>query len=70
MKLQEIREIARRNRIEPKGLTKMELIRGIQREEHNFPCFGTAVNGECDQAPCLWREDCFSAAHGVMRIEH
>ena len=62
MKLQEIREMARRNQIEPKGLTKLELIRGIQREENNFDCFATAINGDCDQSNCRWRDDCFDAA--------
>lgn len=38
-------------------LKKDELIRAIQKQEGNYPCFGTAT-GECDQLKCLWREDC------------
>ena len=37
-----------------------EVIRAIQRAEGNFDCYGTAVEGECDQEECLWREDCFN----------
>jgi len=65
MKLQDIRKMARRYRIEPESLTKLELIREIQREK-----FGAAINGECDQSSCLWRDDCCSVVHGVRRTEH
>lgn len=39
--------------------SKKELIRAIQRQEGNFPCFGTATD-YCDQMNCLWREDCLT----------
>jgi hypothetical protein len=39
------------------GLSKVELIRRIQRAEGNFDCFGTAID-YCDQSQCCFREDC------------
>jgi hypothetical protein len=58
MNVQSIREIARGLEIRPGKLNKTELIRSIQTAEGNFPCFGTADAGACDQTGCLWREDC------------
>ena len=62
MELQEIREIARTLGVRSKGMQKAELVRAIQRAEGNFDCFGTAVEDECDQESCMWREDCFFEA--------
>ncbi len=59
MELKEIRGIAKAMGIRTKGMEKADLIRAIQRAEGNFDCFGTAVDEECDQESCLWREDCF-----------
>jgi hypothetical protein len=39
------------------GLSKVELIRQIQRAEGNFDCFGTAKDF-CDQLQCCFREGC------------
>ena len=39
------------------GRKKADLIRDIQRQEGNFPCFGTAES-DCDQTACCWRDDC------------
>lgn len=61
MKIQEIRAIAKVRGIKFAKLSKTDLIRTIQREEGNFPCFGAAVGGSCDQVNCLWREDCLPA---------
>jgi len=60
MKIQSVREIAKLHGIAPRKLGKIELIRTLQREEGNFDCFATAYSGYCDQADCLWREDCFT----------
>lgn len=62
MKLQEVRELARLQQIKTGRLSKTDLVREIQKKEGNFACFATAAAGECDQAGCLWREDCFDAA--------
>jgi len=57
MHIGQIRRIAKQMGIPAVG-TKVELIRSIQRKEGNFDCFGTAVDGYCDQYNCLWRADC------------
>lgn len=62
MTVTEIRKIARTLGIKTGKLRKGELIQAIQNEEQNFPCFGTALNGECDQGACSWREDCLKPA--------
>jgi len=62
MKLEEVRAIAKSHSIKPGHLSKTGLIKMIQTDEGNFDCYATAYNGECDQAGCCWREDCFDAA--------
>ena len=62
MKMEEVRGIAKSQGINPGQLSKTELIRSIQAEEGNFDCFASAYAGECDQAGCSWREDCFETA--------
>ncbi len=58
MNIQAIRSIAKARGIKSAKLSKTDLIRTIQREEGNFPCFATAVDGSCDQWNCAWRADC------------
>lgn len=57
MKLQEIREIAKKNIIKAGKMTKTELIRTIQKAEGNNACFATSLR-DCKEVNCLWREDC------------
>ena len=58
MKMQEVREKAKELGLKPgKIKKKADLIRAIQSEEGNTPCFQTEVNN-CDQAECCWRNDC------------
>ena len=58
MRLQEIKNIAKKMGIKAGSMKKAELIRAIQRAEGNLDCFGTAKSGECDQINCLWRGEC------------
>jgi hypothetical protein len=58
MKLEDVREVAKRLEIKVGKLKKAELIRQIQQTENNEPCFGTESAGNCRQHGCLWREDC------------
>ena len=62
MQMQEIRVIAKVHGIKTAKLTKVSIIKQIQRTEGNFDCFATAVDHQCDQIGCLWREDCFALA--------
>ncbi len=57
MKMAEVKEKARKMGIAAAKADKVELIRSIQQQEGNFPCFGTA-DGSCDQVSCSWRDDC------------
>jgi hypothetical protein len=60
MKLAEIKEMAAQRGIRSGKMNKADLIRAIQVQESNSPCFGTAVDF-CDQLHCLWREDCLKS---------
>ncbi len=62
MKMQEVRKIAKEWGVKTSRMSKAEIIRQIQRSEGNFPCFGTAVAGACDQPGCLWREECLGGS--------
>jgi len=61
MKIQDIREIAKKNGVRVRKLNKIELIRAIQKAEGNSDCFATPYVRECNQMNCLWREDCMIA---------
>ena len=66
MKLEQIRSIAKLHSINPGMLSITELVKAIQAKEGNFDCFGTAINGECDQTGCSWREDCLATSRKGM----
>ena len=61
MKIQDIREIEKKNGVRVRKLNKIELIRAIQKAEGNSDCFATPYVRECNQMNCLWREDCMIA---------
>ena len=58
MNMTEIRSIAKERGINSTKLRKVELIRAIQSDEHNNPCFSTEQIKQCGQMECLWRNDC------------
>ncbi|MBE0503807.1 MAG: SAP domain-containing protein [Desulfuromonadales bacterium] len=58
MKIDAIKEIAKRHQLKPGKANKGELIRAIQQAEGNSTCFGGNNANECGQFNCLWREDC------------
>ena len=62
MNMQEIRSIAKNHGIKTSKLNKVKLVQTIQLTEGNFGCFASAIEGNCDQISCLWRDDCFSSA--------
>ncbi|MBU1966643.1 MAG: SAP domain-containing protein [Proteobacteria bacterium] len=58
MKIQEIREIARRWDVNARiGRSKQDIIRDIQIQEGYSPCFRTKEECESD---CLWKSDCLT----------
>jgi len=59
MTVKEIRAIAKKMSINPGKLKKAELIKTIQVQENNTPCFQT-TGSSCDQMGCSWRTDCLA----------
>ena len=57
MKMQEVRQMAKKMGINSFGKTKTDLIREIQRNEGYFDCYGTAGD-QCDQLECAFRTSC------------
>ena len=58
MKVDEVKEIAKQFGIKAGKMNKADLIKAIQNNEGNAPCFASGKAAECGQAECLWREDC------------
>lgn len=58
MKLEEIKEIAKRYNIKTGKAKKSDLVRTIQLAEGNEQCFDSGRATLCGQDTCLWREDC------------
>ncbi len=58
MKVDAIREIARKRGIKPGKLKKADLVRAVQAAEGNIACYETGRAGGCGQEQCLWRDDC------------
>jgi hypothetical protein len=63
MKMQDIRQMAKKLGINSFGKTKTDLIREIQRTEGYFDCYRTAVD-DCDQHECLFRPSCLEKPAG------
>ena len=62
MNMQEIRDRAKDFGIKTGRMSKAKLIQAIQFSEGNFDCFASAIDGQCDQVKCIWRDDCFASA--------
>ncbi len=59
MKMQEVRDIAKKMNLSTGvGRSKQDLIRDIQTNEGNSPCYRAIEY--CGVLNCLWREDCQS----------
>lgn len=57
MHMNKVRAIAKTLGIDSKIKDKTALIRRIQTQEGNIPCFMTG-QPSCDQRDCCWRSDC------------
>jgi len=58
MKVEEIKELAKQQGINPRKMKKADIIRAIQAEEGNPQCFSNGEKDKCGQESCLWQEDC------------
>ncbi len=58
MKMQELREIAKKRGIKTANMKKADIIRSIQREEGNSDCYCSGNVDKCGQTKCLWKDDC------------
>lgn len=59
MKMQEVREIAKKmNIVVNSSKTKQDLIHDIQLSEGNSACYKAIP--DCGIMNCLWRDDCLS----------
>ena len=57
MTVREIRTLARQRGLKNYGrLKKADLIRALQVQEGNAPCFQAIT--ACGEQGCLWRDDC------------
>ncbi len=60
MNMKDIRTKATALGVKAGKMKKVDLIRAIQAQEGNFPCFQTARDS-CDQQECSWRPDCLKS---------
>jgi hypothetical protein len=58
MKIQDIKDIAKKKGVNAGKMNKTDLIRAIQKAEGNNACFATPSVQTCGQMNCLWRADC------------
>jgi len=58
MKVQDIKDIAKKKGINAGKMNKIDLVRAIQAAEQNNACFATSSVQTCGQMNCLWRADC------------
>ena len=58
MNLTEIKQLAKDRGVVPGRMRKAELIRSLQAQEGNPPCYNTQMSERCGQEHCLWRPDC------------
>jgi len=57
MKIKKVRKIAENLGVKTNEIEKTVLIRAIQSQEGNSPCFQSGMVS-CDQYDCCWRDDC------------
>jgi hypothetical protein len=60
MRFNEIQKKAKGMNINTFHMKKTDMIRLIQRSEHNIECYGTDRVIICNEDGCLWRVDCLS----------
>jgi DNA-binding IscR family transcriptional regulator len=58
MTFAEIKQIAVEQGIRVVGVKKTDIVRAIQKQEGNTPCFASGKASECGQPHCLWSAVC------------
>ena len=58
MKMQDVKDLAKNRGIKTGTMKKAEIIRIMQGQEGNDPCYETGQAAVCGQEECLWRDDC------------
>jgi hypothetical protein len=58
MTFAEIKQIAVGHGVRFVGVKKFEIVRAIQKQEGNTPCFASGKATECGQPHCLWSAAC------------
>ena len=58
MTFAEIKQIAVEHGIRVVGVKKIDIVRTIQKQEGNTPCFASGKAAECGQPNCLWAAAC------------
>jgi hypothetical protein len=58
MTFAEIKKVATEQGIRVVGVKKVDIVRAIQRQEGNTPCFASGKIAECGQVHCLWAATC------------
>jgi len=58
MTFAEIKKIAIEQGIRVVGVKKIDIVRAIQKQEGNSPCFASGKVAECGQPHCLWFAAC------------
>jgi len=58
MTFAEIKQIAIEQGIRIVGVKKTDIVRAIQKQEGNIPCFASGKAAECGQPHCLWSAVC------------
>ena len=69
MTMNQIRKMAKALGVDVADLDKREAVRAVQRAEGNFDCYAKATGCFCDQAGCLFRDDCLKESCSDMRNE-
>jgi hypothetical protein len=60
MNFNQIKTTAKGMGIDTRGMRKLDVVRAIQRAEHNIECYGTQRVDSCNEDSCVWRPDCLS----------
>ena len=64
MNFNDIKKLAKKMNINTYRMNRTDVVRHIQRAEHNPDCFATDRAIICNEMKCLWRDDCMKSQNG------